>query len=283
METNINTNVGTSLETSHTLDFSDRVYKVTIAFIAVLGVIGAGWVGAQFGALPQNAPHEISVSGTGKAYIKPDIATVTFGAHAEAPKSQDAVNQSNAKMNAIIAAIKSQGVEDKDIQTTGYNLSPVYSYERPVAAPMGVKSGAVSTPVYYPMPGNQVITGYALDQQVSVKIRNFDNINSILDKATAAGATDVGDLQFSVDNPETITAQARALAIADAKKKLADIMQQSGLQVGKLVNISEGYNNYPQPMYATGMAKDSVAATAPQIQTGQQEVDSNVTLTYQVR
>src|SRR5438477_12232277 len=117
MEANINTSVEAGLETTHTLDFSDRLYKVAIAFITVLGVVGAGWVFTQFGALPQNAPHEITVSGQGKAYAKPDVAMVTFGVTTEAPKSQDAVNQNNAKMNAVIDAIKSLGVQDKDIQT----------------------------------------------------------------------------------------------------------------------------------------------------------------------
>ena len=263
METNINTNVGTSLETSHTLDFSDRLYKVAIALIAVLGVVGAGWVFSQFGALPQNAPHEITVSGEGKAYVKPDIALVSFGVTSQALKSQDAVNQNNTKMNAVIKAVKDLGVTDEDIQTTLYNLQPVYDY-------------LVS--------GGRVFSGYSLEQQVSVKIRNFDVINSVLDKATAAGATNVGQLQFTVDNPEMAQAQARDMAIAKAKEKIKSIAKQSGLNIGKLVNISEGYNNYPQPMYASAMAKDSAGGSvAPQIQTGQQEVSSTVTLTYQIK
>lgn len=280
----INNNIGTSLETEHTLDFSDRLYKVAIAFIAVMGVIGAGWVFSQFSALPQNQPHEISVSGTGKAYIKPDIALVSFGVTSQAAKSQDAVNQNNTKMNAIIAVIKGLGVQDKDIQTTLYNLSPVYGYERQGSAPVSVKSGSVSSPVYYPVPANQVITGYSLEQQVSVKIRNFDNINAIVDKATSSGATNVGQLSFTVDNPEMAQSEARALAITAAKQKMEAIAKESGISIGKLVNVSEGYGVYPQPMYASAVAKDSGAGSvAPQIQTGQQEVDSSVTLTYQVR
>lgn len=284
METNFNTNVGTSLETEHTLDFSDRLYKVAMAFIVVLGVVGAGWVFSQFGALPQNQPHEIQVSGEGKAYLKPDIALVSFGVTAQAPKSQDAVNQGNVKMNAVITAIKSLGVEDKDIQTTGYNLSPVYSYNRGGVIPMESKGTGASTPMYYPVPSNPVITGYSLEQHISVKIRNFDNVNAILDKATVAGATNVGQLSFTVDSPEMARAEARKKAIEAAKEKIKNIAKESGLQVGKLVNVYEGYNNYPQPMYAEAMAKDSGGGSVPpQIQTGQMEISSTVTLTYQVK
>ncbi|OGZ65583.1 MAG: hypothetical protein A3C06_00745 [Candidatus Taylorbacteria bacterium RIFCSPHIGHO2_02_FULL_46_13] len=284
METNFNTNMNTHLETTHTIDLSDRMYKLPIIMITVIGLVGAGWVFSEFAGLPQNQPHEIQVSGEGKAYLKPDVAMVSFGVSSQAMKSQDAVNQNNTKMNAVIAAIKSLGVQDKDIQTTLYQLSPVYGYDRGGIMPMDAKSGPVSSPMYYPMPGNQVVTGYSLEQQVSVKIRNFDNINSILDKATAAGANNVGQLSFTVDNPEMARSEAREKAILAAKEKMENIARASGLQVGKLVNVYEGYNNYPQPMYAEAMAKDSGGGSvAPQIQTGQMEVSSSVTLTFQVK
>ncbi|MDO8530197.1 MAG: SIMPL domain-containing protein [bacterium] len=283
METNFNTNVGTSLETNHTFDFSERLYKVAIAFVAVLGVVGAGWVISQFGALPQNAPHEISVSGEGKAYVKPDVALISFGVSTQAKTSQDAVNQNNEKMNAVIAAIKGQGVEDKDIQTTLYNLSPVYDYPviyQPAMGSAPTRDMAIS-PSY--VQGQRVVSGYSLDQQVSVKIRNFDNINAILDKASVAGANTIGQLNFTVDDMEKVQAEARSAAIKKAKEKAKSMVSGTGLRLGKLVNISEGYGGYPQPMYAESLAKDSMGSAAPQIQTGQMEVNITVSLTYQVK
>jgi len=262
MENNFNTNVGTSLETTHTVDFSDRLYKVVLSVIALVGVAVIAWMVYQFNALPANIPHEISVSGEGRAFGKPDIAAVSFGMTSEAVKSQDAVNKNNEVMNEVIDAVKALGVKDEDIQTTAYNLSPLYDYTR----------------------GGTVFRGYQLSQQVSVKIRDFDRISDILDAATSHGANNVGGLDFRIDDPEKVQAEARAMAIEKAKEKLQNIMRESGLKVGKLVNISEGYNNYSQPMYGVGSAElknsDSIA---PQIQTGQQEVSSTVTLTYQVK
>lgn len=277
------------METTHTIDLSDRLYKLPIAMIVMVGLVGAGWVFLQFSALPQNQPHEIQISGEGKAYLKPDVALVSFGVTSQALKSQDAVNQNNTKMNAVIMAIKSLGVKDKDIQTTLYNLTPIYDYNYPVpmGAPVMGSGGSSSSSMIYPMPpvpGGRTFNGYSLEQQISVKIRNFDNINGVLDKATAAGATNVGQLQFTVDNPEMARAEAREKAIKNAKEKLDSLAKQSGLRVGKLVNVYEGYNNYPIPMYAEAMAKDSAGdSVPPQIQTGQMEVSSSVTLTYQVK
>ncbi len=282
MEINAHTEVKAGLETNHIIDLSDRLYKVILALGVVVVVSMVGYVYYQFNNVPQNTPHEISVSGEGKAFGKPDIAMVRLGVHTQEMKSQDAVNKNNEKMNAVIKAIKDLGVADKDIQTTSYNLTPIYDYPRILSPAGSLSSGVASAPVY--INGGRVFSGYSLDQQISVKIRNFDKISDILDKATSNGATNVGDLQFTIDNPEKIQAEARAMAIAKAKEKLKDITGQSGLKVGKLVNLSEGYNNYPQPMYAqaAGMMKDS-GSVAPQIQTGQQEVDSTVTLTYQVK
>src|SRR5947199_259688 len=108
------------------MDLSDRLYLLLAILIGVLVVWGLGTLTWQFASLPQNAPREISISGEGKVFAKPDVALVMLGVHSEASKSQDAVNQNNEKMNAVIKAIKDSGVNEKDIQTVSYSLNPVY-------------------------------------------------------------------------------------------------------------------------------------------------------------
>lgn len=280
MEANINTKIDTNLNTNHIVDFSDRLYKIAFVAISAFVLACLSFMYYQLNNVPQNIPHEISVSGEGRAFGKPDIALVSFAVHTQELKSQDAVNKNNEIMNKVIKAIKDLGVDDKDIQTTSYNLTPVYDYPR-VLLPAKDINGSVIYPSY--VDSGRVFSGYSLDQQIAVKIRNFDNINSILDKATANGATNVSDLQFRIDNPEKINSEARAEAIKKAKEKLSNIVKESGLKVGRLVNVSEGYN-YPQPLYGIGgaIAKDSVSV-APQIQAGQLEITSTVILTYSIR
>lgn len=249
---------------SNTFDFSDRLYKIMIAFVVVLAVgLGVGAVYA-FNSLPQNTPHEINVTGEGKAIVKPDIAMITLGAHTEAIKSQDVVNQNNKIMEGVINAIKASDVEAKDIQTTMYNLQPLYNYD---------------------YRGMNTFKGYSLDQQIQVKIRDFDKINEILDKAASNGTNTIGQLQFTVDNMEKVRAEARTKAIAQAKEKAAALFQESGLQVDKLVNISEGYAPTPVPMYGYGMggAEFDSKNAAPNIQSGQMEINTSITLTYRVK
>lgn len=248
------------------VDLSNRSY-VLVAILA--GGIVVSYLGGlifQFYALPQNYPQQVVVFGTGKFFAKPDVATVSVGIRAEAIKSQDAVNRGNKIMADIINAVKESGVDEKDMQTTAYNLTPNYDYTE----------------------AGRVFRGYSLDQRISVKIRDFGKISEVLDKATANGANDVGDLQFTLDNPETAKAEARAKAIDQAKAKAESIFSQSGLKMGKLINVYEdygmcGYGGCPQPMYAMGgeMMKD--ASVAPQIESGQLEFSITINLTYQTK
>jgi hypothetical protein len=130
------------------------------------------------------------------------------------------------------------------------------------------------------------LKGYKLAQDIQVKIRDFTKIGDVLSQTTAKGANTVGNLQFTIDDPEKFKEEARAKAIAQAKSNAKNLASESGVNLGKLVNV---YENYTYPMaYSTnamkamgGGAEDSV--TAPTIQPGQQEIDVTINLTYQVK
>ena len=238
---------------------------ITLATILVISIVGFLILKTvyNFQTLPQNYPQEIIISGEGKVFVKPDVALVSLGVKTEAQKSVDAVNRNNEKMNLIIKAIKDLGVDEKDIKTSAYNLYPVYDY---------------------PTTG-RVFKGYSLDQQISVKIRNFDKISDILDKATSGGANNIGDLQFTVDDLEKVRADAREKAIEQAKEKALVLANQAGLKIIKLINVSEGYQPSLQPMYGMGSGINAMEKVniAPSIQPGQSEINTTVYLTYRVR
>lgn len=243
----------------------NRTFILSSVAVLVVAIFLAGILVYSFQSLPQNTPQDFTVSGTGKTYVKPDIALINFGVTAEAQKSQDAVDQGNTKMNAVVKAVKNLGIADNDIQTTNYNLSPIYDWTQN---------------------GGRKFKGYSLSQQITVKIRNFDKINSILDAVTVAGANDVGQLQFTVDDMEKVKTEAREKAIAEAKAKAQNMAKEAGLQLGKLTNISESYGGgYPVPMYADNAlgAKAAISSIAPDIQAGQQEINVTVNLTYKIK
>ncbi|MDD5731360.1 MAG: SIMPL domain-containing protein [Patescibacteria group bacterium] len=246
-------------------DLSNRLYFLVLAVgILLLILLGVSAYSIQKAA-SGNAPREISFDGEGKVYAKPDLAILQLGVTSEATTSEEVVTANNNKMNGITAAIKALGVVDTDIETTNYNLSPKYNYTD--------NRGSF-------------IDGYTLNQDVQVKIRDFDKISAVIQKATSLGANTINQLQFTIDNPEKLKAQAADIAIGKAKEKAASIASASGLKLGKIVNVYEsGGLVSPTPMYgaadkATGMGGGSIPA--PDIQTGQQEITVTMSLTYQV-
>ncbi|MEK7562241.1 MAG: SIMPL domain-containing protein [Patescibacteria group bacterium] len=245
-------------------DLSNRLYYLILAIvIGVVGYLVLDMGFYTFAVLPNQDIKTIVVSGEGKVFVKPDVAIIALGVKTEAKKSDDAVNKNNEKMNVIIKAVKDLGIEAKDIQTTAYNLYPVYNYTE--------------------RSGNN-LTGYSLDQQITVKVRNFDKISSVLDAATVNGANNVGNLQITVDDPETAKVEARAKAIEQAKQKAAEMAKNSGLKLGKVIDVQESsYNNYPIPYVMGETVLSKAASAAPDIQAGEQEVTSTVSLTYKVR
>jgi len=245
------------------IDLSDKVYKLVIAIIVVVALFYFGQLFYNFQTLPQNYPQEISVSGEGKKYAKPDVAILVLGVKDQGSDISKIVKNNTQKMNTIISEIKKMGIEEKDIQTTQYTISPDYNWTE--------KEG-------------RVFKGYIVNQEITIKVRDFEKIGRILDKATSNGANEVRNIQFTIDDLEKFRIEARAQAIKQAKEKAMLIAQQSGLKIVKIINITEGYQPIPQPIYRQGATKELYqSGGVPEIQPGQMEITSTVTLTYRVK
>jgi len=137
----------------------------------------------------------------------------------------------------------------------------------------------------YPISNQNRVAGYTLEQDVQVKIRDFTKIGDILSQATAAGSNLVGDLQFTIDNPEQFRDQARAKAISQAKTNAQNLAKESGIGLGKIINVYEGYSSSPI-MYSSAKAMGggiTDSAPVPVVQPGQQEIDVTINLTYKVK
>jgi len=218
--------------------------------------------------------RSFSVSGEGKVVAVPDIAQFTFGVVTEGGKNISDLQKNNTeKINKIMAFIKAEGVDAKDLKTTVYNLAPRYeNYSCP-------HEGGVCPPPQ--------IVGYTINQSVLVKIRDFTKIGEILSGVIQNGANNVSQLQFAIDDLTEIQNKARAEAIEKAQNKAYLMAKAGGFSVGRLLSIEEGNNYYPQPMTmytkAALGAADTNALPAPVIEAGSQEVTVNVVLRYEIK
>lgn len=248
----------------------EQTAKILKQFSASFGLLVLGllvFFGAfmvhQFKLLDQQNMNQITVSGEGKVYAKPDIALVNLGVSTTGATTAEVMSKNTEKMNAVIKAVKDKGIEEKDIKTTNYNLAPLYNWTEAAG---------------------RVFQGYTLDQSLEVKIRDFSKVGEILQEAVAKGANLTNNLQFTIENPEQFKQEARAKAVEQAKEKAKNLADASGIALGKLVNVYESY--YPVYDLAKGVGYGGGAiesAPAPSIQSGQTEIVVSVNLTYRVK
>ena len=270
-----------------TIKFLNKAFILSAVLTAGILIYLFALIGYQGQTLNQQNANQITVSGQGKVYAKPDVAVISLGVTSQATTVAAVTKSNTDKMNTVIAAVKKLGVADQDIQTTNYSLTPVYSnnYIVPTPVPMMYPNNAGSTSGGTMIRTGPTLTGYELDQNVQVKIRDFTKVGDILSGATSSGANLVGDLQFTIDSPEQFQQQARAKAIADAKANAQNLAKESGIGLGKLINVIEGYSPSPV-MYTQDLKMGAGIATpsaAPVVQPGQQEIDVTISLTYQVK
>lgn len=207
--------------------------------------------------------YTIAIGGEGKVTAVPDIAQISLGVQTEKANVADAQKENTEKMNKIIEELKKLGVDKKDIQTQSYNIYPQYDWST----------------------NRQILRGYQVSQNVSVKIRDLEKVGSVLEKSATLGANQVGSLSFTIDEPEKLRQEAREKALANAKEKAAALAKVAEVKLGKLVSFSESsISPTPYPLYksmdmAVGMAE---SAPAPQIEAGSQDIVVDVNVVYEV-
>lgn len=217
------------------------------------------------------AKNTISVTDTGEIYAKPDLALIDFSVVTEGKTVTETMQKNTEKMNKVIGFIKEQGVEAKDLKTTNFNISPRYEWLK------------LETEIYPYPPGKRVLVGYEVTQTLEVKIRNLDKIGGIIEGATAAGANQVGDLQFTIDEQDELKKQARAQAIEKAKAKAKELASQLGVKLVRITNFNESAvlpRFYEYALKAAEAMPTSVPA--PQIETGENKISVTVTITYEI-
>lgn len=219
-------------------------------------------------------PATISVAGEGEVLAVPDIGQFSFSVMAENAEASVAQELSGTKINEILAYLREQGIEDKDIKVEQYNLYPRWRYEERVC-PVGS---------YCPQ-GERVQDGFEVIQSIAVKVRETKNAPAIIAGVGERGATDISNLSFTIDDVEVLRDEARAKAIDEAKAKAGELAEQLGVRLVRLTAYYEAENSY-QPYYkAAPMALDAVEESfgGAELPVGEDSTVVRVNVTYEVR
>jgi uncharacterized protein len=200
-------------------------------------------------------PRTISVVGEGEATGNPDVARTSLGVEVRSPKAGTAVADANARMTAVVAALKKSGIAAKDIRTTEFSVN----FERPPEPP--------------PQSGQ-----YRVRNVAEVTIRNRERVGDVLDAALLAGANDVYGISFSIEDPRPLRAKAREAAAADARARAQELARASGVVLGPLLSLSEEGAAAPRPVAMRAMSM----AAGPPIESGELTVTAQVQAVYEI-
>lgn len=238
---------------------------VIIFFIALFAYTKlAGPIPFSISSVVTNKTDFFTVTGEGKSTAIPDVAVVNAGVQAQGTTVAQVQESINSKSNAIIAAVKKLGIDDKDIQTSNYSVNPTYDFQS----------------------STQRITGYTANNTLVIKVRKTEQANAVIDAATGAGANQIGGVSFDVSDKTKAENEAREIAVTEAKKKAEIASKAAGFTLGRIINYSEGFGGgMPAPMYAKAdtMMVANPERSATQVEPGSSEITITVSLSYEIR
>ncbi len=244
------------------IDIYQRLKEVFLAILIVLGILAIPLIRSW--SDPFAGTKTIYVSAEGKVTATPDIAKGDFSVSATAGGSEQVQDEVNKKMNKAISELKSLGIDEKDIKTTSYDLTPIW-YSDPTK---GIKPW---------------ISGYTFKETISVKLRDFKKISDVLARLADSGINQVGGLTFDIEDQEKYLREARDQAFDKAFAKAKEMAAKNGVKLKRVVNFSESPYG-PIPLYASAQGGKSEVGgvTPPSIEPGSQEVKVQVTVTYEI-
>jgi uncharacterized protein YggE len=228
-------------------------------FIAIAAVLACSTLASAANA--QQPPPSITVSGNGKVLYVPDIGYIHVGVSSDAMTAAEAWKKNAEIVKKIFEALKQYGVEDKDLTTTNISVTPRYLYkdkEQPK------------------------FLGYTVSYDLSVKVRKLDQMGQFLDSMVEAGANRNMNVSFGCSKLDELMDEARAKAVAEARKKANIYVTGAGAHIGDVLGISDtpyypGYRQYPVDAMALKEGKTSLPIAA-----GEQELSVQVTVTWSI-
>ncbi|MEL7319705.1 MAG: SIMPL domain-containing protein [Pseudomonadota bacterium] len=195
---------------------------------------------------------------------EPDIATIGAGVTSEAPTAVEAMRLNAREMNAVIDRIKSLGVAEEDIQTTGINLNARYDYNR--------------------QDRKQVFMGYSVSNRVSVRLREIDEVGGVLDALVSAGATDLSGPSFAIEDDEAAKDQARMRAVERGMARARAYAAIMGGEDVRVLEINESIRAQSRfdGMVQRAAAPEAISASASPVQPGRVSTGVSLTMKFEV-
>lgn len=237
--------------------------------LRLLGAVSAMflWVAMPAHAEDRERPGQISVSAEGRISAAPDMAVMQLSVVREAKTARDALTANNNAMADVVAEMKKEGVESRDLQTAGISIQPRYEYYKG-------SNGRQKPPK---------IVGYIVSNALTVRVRDLESIGTLLDRSVTLGVNQGGNIRFMVEDTETLLQEARMKAIKNAISKAEALTGAAGVKLGRIVSINESSRGAPRPkMLARAMSADMAVESAVPVEAGEASYSTSVSITYEI-
>lgn len=203
----------------------------------------------------------LSISAQAESKRVPDVATMSTGVVTQAADANTAMRQNAVQMAKVVAAIKAAGVAERDIQTSGINLSPQYRY-------------AENQP--------PTITGYQASNTVNMKVRDIGELGKVLDSLVAQGANQINGPSFEVDKPDEAYDEARLAALKKAESRAKTYADAMGMRVRRIVSISEGGGFQPPMPIMRMQAMDAAQSKETSVSPGETTLGASLDVVFEL-
>ncbi|MDH3360991.1 MAG: SIMPL domain-containing protein [Nitrosopumilus sp.] len=225
------------------------VISAAVLIAAVMTITSAGSMSLENSqALAQEVPTSseektISVTGTATTTVEPDLLVITFGVETQEITAKQALDANSQAMTGIIEAINLTGIVEDEINTSRFNIYPVYDgYEDPITKRW-----------------KQDLTGYRVTNTITVETTKLDLAADIIDGAVTAGANRVDNVSFTLSPEKHLQLKDELIeqAILHAKTKAENALAPLEYSIigVKAVSLSE-FGMTPPPMPMFNMAFD---------------------------
>ncbi|MTG98571.1 MULTISPECIES: SIMPL domain-containing protein [Myroides] len=198
---------------------------------------------------------QIQVNGTGKVSVVPDKAVIRLGVENKSSDAASVKKINDQSIAKVLKYLKSLKIEDKYIQTQRVSLYQSRDYE-------------------------EKKDYYNASQVISITLTDITKYEELIVGVMEAGVNKIEGVEFQSSKIATYEAEARALAVKEAKQKATDYANALGQKVGKAILVSDGGGYAPpvvRPMYLMKGTADSMDQT---LAVGEIEVTSGVSISF---
>ncbi len=211
---------------------------------------------------PQQQISTLTLTGEGVVNASPDIATVQVGVAITGKVAKDALLENSKLLTAALNAAKENGIEPRDLQTSGISLTP------DVTRPNDYQSVR--------------IVGYRVNNMLSIRIRDLEKLGGLLDRLVVIGANDIRSVTFSVANPTPLIEQARIAAIKDAVRKAEIYAEAANLKIVRVISISDSGIDFPRPQQRVRTLAASPERVDVPVEAGEQAFTARVGAVFEI-